>query len=269
MPELPEVETIARGLREKVLGRRIASVQVWGALVIRSDRKRFATDLQGQTVQALYRHGKFLFLTLQPSSLVLKIHLGMTGQLLFEAPSMTPLKHTHIGFRLTGLAEELRYRDIRRFGFLKILKKIDSKLGPDAWDSSDEVIFETLRKKSGMLKNTLLNQGVIAGLGNIYVDESLYRTGLHPRKTLESLRPDKLRELCVSIRAVLSESLQAKGTTISDYRDINGQSGGFDQRLRVYGKEGTPCRVCGGKIRKILAAGRGTHFCSRCQRAPR
>jgi formamidopyrimidine-DNA glycosylase len=193
----------------------------------------------------------------------------MTGQLLFESPETTPLKHTHVIFQLEGLSEELRYRDIRRFGYLEVIEKKDTKLGPDAWNSTDEEIYDALRQKLGMLKNALLNQNVLAGLGNIYVDESLFRTKLHPRKTLESLSAAKLKELCDSIRVVLGDSLNVGGTSFRNYVDTKGSRGGFKGRLKVYGKDGTPCSNCSTKIKKILVAGRGTHYCPKCQRAPR
>lgn len=268
MPELPEVETIARGLKTMLLGRTILSVNVLGP-VVRSPVDAFASSLEGQTISTVHRHGKFLFLELKPSARYLKIHLGMSGQLLFESADTPPRKHTHVIIELEGLSEELRYRDFRRFGFLAIVNNIKTNLGPDAWTSPDEIIFSTLRKKTGMLKNTLLNQGVVAGLGNIYVDESLYRTKLHPRRRLETLSSLQLKALCGSIRAVLKESIRSKGTTISDYRDINGGSGGFDKRLRVYGRDGQTCDVCLSIIKKAVVAGRGTHFCPRCQRKPK
>lgn len=266
MPELPEVETVARGLKEKILGRRIESVELPGPLVVRGNPKQFCLGLQGQSVASILRHGKFLFLQLQPSETTLKIHLGMTGQLLFEAPSQAKIKHTHVIFKFSGLDDELRYRDIRRFGFLELLKKIDTNLGPDAWDSTDEVVFDSLRKKSGMLKHVLLNQSVIAGLGNIYVDESLFLSKLHPRKTLESLKPEKLKELCASIRQVLKESIVLGGTSFRNYLDTKGGRGGFKGRLNVYGKTGQPCPTCGNSIKRILVAGRSSHVCVKCQK---
>jgi formamidopyrimidine-DNA glycosylase len=140
-----------------------------------------------------------------------------------------------------------------------------NNLGPDAWTSKKETIFNALRKKKGLIKHALLNQSVVAGLGNIYVDESLFRTKIHPLKKMEKLSNQKIQDLCVSIHSVLKESIDLGGTSFRNYVDTSGGRGGFKGRLNVYGKENTPCIVCSTLIKKIVAAGRGTHFCPNCQ----
>jgi formamidopyrimidine-DNA glycosylase len=225
--------------------------------------------LAGRAVSSIERHGKSLLLRLTDASspeALLRIHLGMTGQLVFEEPEQPAAKHTHLIFRFDGLKPDLRYRDIRRFGRIELLKSARAQRAPDAWADSADAVFAALRKRAGMLKHALLNQHVVAGLGNIYVDESLYRAKLHPKKDLKSLSDVKLRELCSCIRDVLKDSLDVGGTSFRNYVDTQGSRGGFKGRLRIYGKNGQPCGVCGHTIKKAVIAGRGTHFCPGCQR---
>lgn len=218
------------------------------------------------------RHGKAIYIDFsapgrQPAIMV--VHLGMTGQMLFEEAGKPRPSHTHARFSFEGNPRELRYRDIRRFGWMELVSGDRRPLGPDAWLSDPETIFRALRSRSGMAKAVLMDQAVVAGLGNIYVDESLHRAGIHPRMALDRVRPDRLRALRDAIRVVLAESIALGGTSFRNYTDTEGGQGGFKNRLRVYGKTGQPCPVCGAAIRKFVMAGRGTHFCPSCQRPPR
>lgn len=272
MPELPEVETVVRGLAGRILSRRIVEARVLDARMLRSDPVAFVAAVSDRRVAAIRRHGKAVFIRLdhaeKPAN-VLLVHLGMTGQLVFEAAAAPLAKHTHLVFRFEGMKEDLRYRDARRFGRIKILDAETALSTPDAWLATDAEIFAALRRRTGMLKHVLLNQGVIAGLGNIYVDESLHLARLHPKKNLSSVTDARLHELCAAIRAVLGASLKLGGTSFRNYVDTQGGRGGFKGRLRVYGKQGTPCLVCGQTIRRVVVATRGTHFCPTCQPAPR
>jgi formamidopyrimidine-DNA glycosylase len=191
----------------------------------------------------------------------------MTGQLLFSKPQDPIELHTHVVFSFDNADIELRYRDIRRFGRIKILTEMKRFTAPDAWAAPVEEIYGRLRKKYGMLKHVLLNQAVVAGLGNIYVDETLFRSKLHPRKTFEKITNEKLRELCAHMRDVLKQSIDLGGTSFRNYVDTQGGRGGFRGDLLVYGKQGTPCPSCKTTIKKSVVAGRGTHYCPRCQRA--
>lgn len=265
MPELPEVETIVQGLRPQLINQRLAHVSVFDARILKGGKHAFMAALAGKTVASIKRHGKAIFWVFNEPP-ALRIHLGMTGQLLFRAPSTLPDPYTHVVFSFENLPFELHYRDIRKFGEMELLpiNRMQFK-APDAWTSSQDEIFSVLRKKKGMIKHALLNQHVIAGLGNIYVDESLYRAKIHPKKDLGSLSLKKLNALCDAIRAVLKQSIEVGGTSFRNYVDTRGGRGGFKSRLSVYGKTGLPCS-CGALIRRIMVASRGTHFCPRCQR---
>jgi formamidopyrimidine-DNA glycosylase len=275
MPELPEVETIARGLKSNLIGRFITTIELPGRAVFEERPTDFRRRLEKRQVESIDRHGKALFFTLKAvdapaeDRVFLKVHLGMTGQLLWE-PSQAPVQtHTHVVFHLND-GQDLRYRDIRRFGYLEIVD--ETKLGssvPDAWLADSSVVFQALRKKKGFIKHALLNQHVIAGLGNIYVDEALYKSKIHPLRKMEDLSTEKIEELCLSIRNVLKRSIDVGGTSFRNYVDINGSRGGFKSRLFVYGREGNKCLICNATIQKKVIAGRGTHFCPRCQRPPR
>lgn len=272
VPELPEVETIVRGLDREIKGRRLEFAAVHTPSIVRGD-SHLVEALAGRRLRKIERHGKSVFLhfdgvSKSPAS-TLRVHLGMTGQLVFEPRSLDPARHTHAIFRFQGKAHELRFRDIRRFGCLEMMTGANRpKLGPDAWLASPDEIFRALSACSGMAKSSLLDQSVIAGLGNIYVDEALFRSGIHPRSPLGRLGAPKLRALVDAIRLVLAESIELGGTSIQNYVDTDGIRGGFDGRLRVYGRHGSRCR-CGDTIRRDVVAGRGTHFCPSCQPAPR
>ena len=272
MPELPEVETIVRGLSREIRGRTVAGVEVRFRSVVRGSPDLFSSALAGARVEAVDRHGKSILIRLARSGAPLqtvRVHLGMTGQLLLTPTSAPLLSHTHVIFRFEGDARDLRFRDMRRFGWMELLAApAPPRLGPDAWAAPPEIIYQTLRARRGMLKHALLNQSVVAGLGNIYVDEALFLCRLHPRRELSSLSSLKLRELCGAIRDVLRASIDVGGTSFRNYVDTAGARGGFKGRLRIYGRTGHPCS-CGRRVRRIVVAGRGTHICSRCQPAPR
>jgi formamidopyrimidine-DNA glycosylase len=192
----------------------------------------------------------------------------MTGQMLIKSEADPIEKHTHIVFRFSDDGKELRYRDIRRFGFMEILLDDFKSDVPDAWISSPRELLLSIQSIKGYLKHGLLNQKHVAGLGNIYVDEALFKAKLHPRRTGESLKLNQWQNLATSIRGVLAKSIKVGGTSFQNYVDVYGGRGGFKSRLHVYGKTGSPCS-CGTKIKKIVVAGRGTHFCPHCQPSPR
>jgi len=278
MPELPEVETIVNELKEHIIGRQIKNVELKGISISKEPFDVFSAQIKNKFIENITRHGKAIFIHLRngvlgkkdsSSPLVLRVHLGMTGQLLFVHPEKSVAKHTHFIFNFDSRIVQLRYVDIRRFGEMELIsaKEMASDV-PDAWMAPEETLFSTLKLKTGIVKHALLNQNILAGLGNIYVDESLYRAKIHPRKTLSSLKTEKLKILCRSIKDVLAESIKLGGTSFRNYVDINGSKGGYKGRLSVYGKEGEPCD-CGKTIKKMIVAGRGTHFCPGCQPVPR
>ncbi len=266
MPELPEVETVVRGLNRQLIGRRIDAVQVFKPLVLKANPKTFSATLVGQTVDKISRHGKSIFWTLANGAHV-KIHLGMTGALLFRAKEHAEDPYVRVKFQLDDVKQDLVYRDVRQFGKLSLSRDpFEKNWGPDAWDSSNNKLFDALRKKKGMIKHALMNQNVIAGLGNIYVDETLFLSRLHPKKRLEKLSDKVVMTVVDSARAVLAKSLDAGGTTFRDYVNTAGRRGEFKIQLNVYGQDSKPCRVCKTPIKKIVVASRGTHFCPRCQK---
>ncbi len=270
MPELPEVETIVRGLRTHFQDSRIQSVEMTGHPMFEGDPGFFCAQLKGREIVAIDRHGKSIYLSLKGEpALSLRVHLGMTGQMLVKSPADPLENHTHLVFKFKSLGKELRYRDIRRFGEMELLSssKIKSSV-PDAWTSSPAVVTDSIKKISGYLKHGLLGQKFIAGLGNIYVDEALHMAKLHPKKSGKNLKLAQWSLLSNSIRKVLSVSIKLGGTSFSNYVDVHGSRGGFKCRLSVYGKSGQPCS-CGTLIKKIVFAGRGTHFCPKCQPSPR
>ncbi len=273
MPELPEVETIVRGLREKLIGRQIRSVQVRTPTLLRSPLITFRKQLTGAIIRKIERKGKFILIGLGNGSTLI-IHLKMTGQLLLIPEGRPVDKHTHLIFNLQPRDLQLRYRDVRKFGFLGLLTPGQewpqlADLAPDPFDLTARDFYERLQQKKRAIKPLLLDQRFISGLGNIYVDESLFRSRIHPLTPSQTLNWDQARGLHRLIRQVLREAIKAKGTTVSDYRGPEGIVGGFQHYLRVYDCTGEPCRFCGTPIHKTRVGGRGTHFCPSCQIPPR
>ena len=277
MPELPEVETVARGLRAALPGRRILTVSL-GKTDFIDDPAALEQTLPGCRITAVRRHGKFLVLDLEsahaddarPSLLV---HLGMTGQLVV-CPSEAPvMPHTHVFLALDD-GRELRYTDIRRFGRMRIVadaarESTLGELGLDPLEATEQEFTSKLRGRRARIKALLLDQRVLRGMGNIYSDESLWRARIHPARLGSTLKPRELRNLHRAVRAVLLEAIRLRGSSVSDYVDSDGQRGEFQLRHRVYQRTGKKCVRCGTKIRRAIVAGRSSHFCPRCQPAPR
>lgn len=259
MPELPEVETIVRGLAPRLAGRRILSIETTQPRVLRNSLQRAA----GAVIRGVRRWGKHIVVELDRAHLI--IHLGMTGQLLLDAE---PGRHTHALFHLDrGLT--LLFNDIRQFGRLEFATRLPGRLerlGPDPLELEEAAFVARLRARRSMLKPLLLNQEFLRGLGNIYADEALFRAGIHPRAIGSRLRAARARALYQAVVDVLTESIRHGGTSISDYVGSDGRQGSFQLRLRAYGRTGQPCLDCGALIRRIVLASRGTHFCPRCQR---
>ncbi|HTR46660.1 MAG TPA: bifunctional DNA-formamidopyrimidine glycosylase/DNA-(apurinic or apyrimidinic site) lyase [Verrucomicrobiae bacterium] len=277
MPELPEVETIARGLRALLPGRRIVGVRL-GKTDFINDPAAIEQQLPGTRISGVRRYGKFLMLDLQsPGSsmrdLSLQIHLGMTGQLIVCPPEARVAPHTHVFLALDD-GRELRYTDIRRFGKLRILEDDQreatlSKVGLDPTEVSEADFANKLKDRRARIKALLLDQHVLGGMGNIYTDESLWRARIHPMRLGTNLTGDELRKLYRAVRDVLDEAIRLRGSSVSDYIDARGQRGEFQVRHRVYQREGKKCFRCGALVRRAIVAGRSSHFCPRCQPAPR
>ncbi|MDW8327557.1 MAG: DNA-formamidopyrimidine glycosylase [Anaerolineales bacterium] len=271
MPELPEVETIARALREgnrgrgpSVLGRTIARVTVrWPRHIARSTPAEVQQRLPGQVVQGISRRGKYL--VFQLSQDVLLIHLKMSGDLTVVPADAPPDRHAHTIFHFTD-GWELRFSDTRKFGKVFVVPQaeaVTATLGPEPLDEAftAQVLGERLAARKRALKPLLLDQSFLAGVGNIYADESLHRAGLHPLRRSHTLTPAEVRALWQAIRRSLRAGLKHSGASI----DWQYRGGGFQKHFRVYDRAGEPCRVCGALIRRIVVGQRSTYFCPYCQ----
>jgi formamidopyrimidine-DNA glycosylase len=277
MPELPEVETVVRGLRAALPGRRILSVRL-GKTDFIEDPAALERDLPGSRVTSVRRHGKFIVVELDASngsspSFSLLIHLGMTGRIVVGPLEAPVAPHTHVFFALDD-GREFRYTDIRRFGKMRILsggtqETALGKLGLDPLDATPAEFFALLRSRRARIKALLLDQHVLRGMGNIYTDESLWRARIHPARLGANLKDDEIRRLYRAFRDVLNEAIRMRGSSVSDYVDSEGQRGSFQLRHKVYQRKGKKCFRCGALIHRIVVAGRSSYFCPRCQPAPR
>ncbi len=278
MPELPEVETVSRGLRKRALGRRIAAVEVLHTGIIIGDPEEFMRLAEGRTVASVQRKGKVLAVELagakQQGTGYLILRLGMTGQVTIQSVGDPLEPHTHVRMVFEGGNEELRFRDVRRFGRLRCctreeLDALFKSLGPDAQQATEAEFLRARRGRRGAIKSWLLNQQGVSGLGNIYADEALFEACIHPLAQPERISSDSARRLYRAVQKVLKRAVNLQGTTFRDYIDIEGRPGNYLRRLRVYQKTGEPCPRCGTPIRRIVIAGRSSHFCPNCQRRPR
>lgn len=295
MPELPEVETIRRGLAPKLLGRTLLRAEIRLKKQVRGlSAARFEREAAGRTFVALERRAKFLLFRLSGGKTLLA-HLGMSGQLSYwdhrlpdsgsfvvskltglqRTPGQHPVdKHTHALLHLDG-GDRVQYRDTRQFGYLRLLDSAAvpelpslrrlglEPLGPGfTW----EAFADALKGRRGMLKALLLNQSAVVGLGNIYSDEACFAARLHPRQTLQRIGPAGRRALYGAVRSVLEQALGNGGTTFRDFRQSDGSHGLNQDRLQAYGREGQACPRCSTPMKKILVSQRGTVYCPRCQR---
>lgn len=273
MPELPEVETVKRTLNMLVQGKTISGVTVRLPRIIRrpEEPEQFIHLLEGQTIRGVERRGKFLRFLLD--DLVLVSHLRMEGRY-GVYPSDEPLEsHTHVLFHFTD-GTDLRYKDVRQFGTMDVFKKGEEfvhpplhKLGlePLEPDFTFEAFRERIKGRSTKIKPLLLNQEVIVGLGNIYVDEALHLAGIHPAREADSLTKPELERLHAAIVSTLQDAVDAGGSSIKSYVNGQGEMGMFQHQLKAYGRKNEPCSACGQPIEKIVLGGRGTHFCPKCQ----
>lgn len=274
MPELPEVETIKESLKDKIVFKKIKGAQLLCPRLIKfPDPAGFIKGIKNKKIKSLERRGKYLIAKLS-NHYNLVIHLGMTGQLIFTNADALPNvdKHTHIFFNFDDQTQ-LQYNDVRKFGSIWLVKDGSlrfvsglSQLGPEplSEDFSFEY-FQGLLNKKSIIKFILLNQKNLAGLGNIYVDEILFRAGINPERAAESLSISEGERLYHAIREVLREALKARGTSVVNYIDGQGRKGDFQNYLRVYKRMGEPCFKCKTIIERTVLAGRGTYFCPKCQ----
>lgn len=306
MPELPEVETIARGLAKRVTGDVIESVWLGSKREpLKSSPREIVAALEGKRIADVHRVGKHIVFDLEAadasrapspatvggagrrrSKQALKkigapplagggarptldgaqwiVHLGMTGRMLVSPPDAEVEKHTHAIARLAS-GRELRFVDPRRFGRLSVAHGFQAS-GSEPLEVELERFVELFRGRKTPIKSALLNQKLLSGVGNIYADESLFRAGIRPRRRAASLTREELRRLYLAVQEVLKEAIAAGGSSVSDYVDADGDEGFFQLQHRVYGREDEPCLVCKTPIKRVVIAGRSSHYCPRCQK---
>lgn len=283
MPELPEVETIRRGLEPVLVGQTIKELKVLEAKCFIGE-----PDIAGAKIVSLNRRGKALIINLSNESSLL-IHLRMTGQLVYRGDegaevagghpngsfvNELPDKSTRVVFTLSH--GKLFFNDQRKFGFVKVLptSELDNepflaKLGREPWQETAENFMKTLGRHSSSIKAVILDQQNIAGVGNIYADEGLFRARVHPARPANSLTKAESENLLQALRDVMTKSIESGGSSLKNYVKADGTKGDYlDNFAQVFNRTGQQCPVCGGKIEKIRVAGRGTHFCPKCQKAP-
>jgi formamidopyrimidine-DNA glycosylase len=281
MPELPEVETIARGLASRVSGDVIESVWLGQKPEpLKSTAQEIAATLEHSRIATVRRVGKHIVFDLEPNgrgkarsrqshvaptaAAQWIVHLGMTGRLQVCEPQTEILKHTHAIMKLAS-GRELRFVDPRRFGRLSIARGFEAG-GIEPLEADFDPFFALFRGRKTPIKSALLNQKLLRGVGNIYADESLFRAGIRPRRRASTITRDQLAKLLSSIKEVLKEAIALGGSSISDYVDADGEAGFFQLQHRVYGREGEPCLVCKTPIKRIVIAGRSSHYCPKCQK---
>lgn len=273
MPEMPEVETIARRLREVVLGKRIEAVTLSGFPLRRPIASDFAAALRGRTVRQIHRRGKYLIAELDPHAFWV-IHLGMSGRLVFAQVPVECPRHTHAVIRFSD-STELQYSDHRRFGLLcahpvATLAEIPElkSLGKDPLEPGfgTRWMKPLLRNSRQEIKSFLLDQRRIAGIGNIYACEALFHAGIRPSRRCNTLRDREIERLAASVRKVLRAAIRHRGTSFSDYIDSNGLPGNHQSFLQVFQRDGEVCRRCGSRIRRLRQGNRSSFYCPRCQR---
>jgi formamidopyrimidine-DNA glycosylase len=277
MPELPEVETIARGLDSRVAGDVIDSIWLGQKPEpLKSSAREIAATLEHSRISTVRRMGKHIVFDLErksvrpaktgPTQAQWIVHLGMTGRLQVCEPQAEILKHTHAILKLAS-GRELRFVDPRRFGRLSVARSGGFDAGGiEPLEADLDRFLALFRGRKTPIKSALLNQKLLRGVGNIYADESLFRAGLRPRRRASTITRDQLAKLLASVKEVLREAIALGGSTVSDYVDADGEEGFFQLQHRVYGREGEPCLVCKTPIKRIVIAGRSSHYCPKCQK---
>jgi len=277
MPELPEVETIARSLEPRLKGRRIAGIDLVFRPLLRRGGRKGLEALCGRRVLGVRRRGKMLLVEIEDGR-TLVFHLKMTGQFLFAGQGTPRDKHTRLVVRFADGRDELRFRDVRKFGFLLCVEGDPEAscgelacLGPEPLEVGLEEFRGILEGRRCRVKSLLLDQTSIAGVGNIYADETLFEARIHPETAASSLSPGAVERLYRSMRKILAAAVEAGGSTLTDegYTDADGNPGDFQFAHKVYDRAGEPCLVCGTPIKMKRVGGRSSHFCPRCQRKPR
>jgi formamidopyrimidine-DNA glycosylase len=267
MPELPEVETVVVTLRPRVVGKAVTDVKIHRPDVISPAEVDFGAMLRGRTIRSVDRRGKRIVFTLESGD-TFYVHLGMTGRLLVTEPDAPVVKHTHVMLTLGG--HEMRFVDPRRFGGVWWIGRDganddDDAMGPEPLTLDTDTLAARLSKTKRAIKVALLDQKLVAGLGNIYADEALHAARIHPLTMTSRLTREQVSRLNKAIKSVLNRAIRARGSSLRDYVDADGAAGGFQLMHKVYDRAGKPCRTCKTLIERIVLGGRSTHFCPKCQ----
>ena len=290
MPELPEVETIARGLDKRVAGDVIESVWIGSKKqVLKSSAVAIASTIEGKRILRVHRAGKHIVFDLEATGEQVSgkkrkggsrvesrraaslqtaqwiVHLGMTGRMVVCEAAEEVVKHTHLIAKLAS-GRELRFVDPRMFGKLSVHKGGFDPGGIEPLEATEEQFVALFKGRKTPIKSALLNQKLLRGVGNIYADESLFRAGIRPRRRASTLTLAQLKKLYGAVQEVLREAIALGGSSVSDYVDADGEEGFFQLQHRVYGREAEACLVCGTTIQRVVLAGRSSHFCAKCQK---
>ncbi len=271
MPELPEVETIVRGLKRTVLGKKMKAITIVPSRVLHNKLGYFKRNLIGLKIIDVKRRGKNIILQLSGGNLIL-IHLGMTGNLIYLKKPAPLKKHDHLNMEFSDKSQ-LRYNDPRKFGKFKLVKssRIENigdlkSLGPEPLEITENDFIRLLQTRRGRIKSTLLNQKFIAGIGNIYADEVLFEAKIHPEEKPCNINSNRLKKLHQAIQEILKKAIKAGGSSIDNYLTVEGKQGFFQLQHKAYGKKGMPCPRCNTKIKRIVLNQRSSYFCPKCQR---
>ncbi len=273
MPEMPEVETIRRDLEEKVDGKRIKKVIIINPSYFKEvTPSHLIKALEGKKFSSFLRRAKYLILQVEGKSFLV-IHFGMTGLLLYYLRPQKAEKHTQFIIEFED-SSQLHYQDMRRLGNIWLTEdfttlEVIKELGPEPL--SEEFTLERFkreleRRKRSKIKLLLMEQSFISGVGNVYANESLFRSGIHPERTAGSLEEKEIKTLYREINKVIEEAIEGRGSSVDTYRDLDGKRGLYEERLQVYGREGEPCLKCGSLIKMKKLGGRGTYYCQKCQK---
>ena len=273
MPELPEVETVRQGLELAMTGHVIDSIRLMRDDLRQPFPDRMIERMEGVRVERIQRRAKYLLIELSTDDTLL-VHLGMSGSFVIGSGSLE--RHDHVEFCLRD-GRKITYRDPRRFGLMDLVESCHinahpllARLGPEPLSNefNGNCLIQALAGRSSSIKTALLNQSVVAGLGNIYACEALWRCGISPRRRADRISPQRIQALAEAVVAVLREAVAVGGASLRDHRRVDGNLGCFQHAFNVYGRQGAPCpRIdCSGSIRRVIQAGRSTHYCPGCQR---
>lgn len=271
MPELPEVENIANFLKKHILNKKISSVSISLSKIVKNSSPAFRNHLKNSRVVNVFRIGKFIIIELS-NNYDLIIHLKMSGQILYLLKNSKIKKHTHALIKFKNSKTELRFRDARQFGYMMTIRsdKLDdflkSKIGPDFFDLTYKDFKKILKPRKRIIKALLLDQKLFAGIGNIYANEALFKAGIHPEDNSSNLSEKNIKKLYKSINLIMKEAVRLGGSSVDDYILPDSSPGFFQNRHKVYQKQGQKCSKCEGIIKRIKQGGRSSFFCPNCQK---